>query len=217
MLRGAGGPVEVAQLVLHHMAVDRDMGRRTQARKVQRLRMRLDRAEIGRHPVAHLLRRLGDLAEAMHVGQRRACHAAIRQRALGGAELDRRRVRAAGIDEGRRTPRQAASSARSRQRPAGGARGSRVEAPGHVATDVGLQSFSPNRIASFPLHPLTHSTSKTRAAQSLPFFRKTPSARLRCSPRRYLLTVDDRRSNRFMRVLDALPHRVAPRCHAQRP
>ena len=95
-------PVEVAQLVLHHMAVDRDMGRRTQARKVQRLRMRLDRAEIGRHPVAHPLRRLGDLAEAMQVGQRRACHAAVRQRALGGAKLDRRRARAAGIDERRK-------------------------------------------------------------------------------------------------------------------
>ncbi len=94
-------PVEVAQLVLHHMAVDRDVGRRAQSREVQRLRMRLDRAEIGRHPVAHLLRRLGDVAEAMQVGQRRARHAAVRQRALGGAELDRRRVRAAGIDERR--------------------------------------------------------------------------------------------------------------------
>ncbi|MEO7709559.1 MAG: hypothetical protein ABIS28_13610, partial [Caldimonas sp.] len=75
---------------------------------------------------------------------------------------------------------------------AGVARGSRAVAPGHAATDVGLQSFPPNRIASFPLHPLTHSTSKTRAAQSLRFFLETALARIGCSPRRYLLNKRDR-------------------------
>jgi hypothetical protein len=70
--------------------------------------------------------------------------------------------------------------------PAGAARGLRVVAPGHAATAVGLQSFPPNRIASFPLHPLTHSTSKTRVMQSPRFFRKTVLARIGRSERRYL-------------------------------
>jgi len=61
-----------------------------------------------------------------------------------------------------------------------------VGAPGHAATDVALQSFPPHRIASFPLHPLTHSTSKTRAAQSLRRERRGASARPGRSLRRYL-------------------------------